>query len=105
MFKVLHEQLFPCHCHYSVHLNEHPLTCLVHSVSWIWLQQRFERSSSECLSDIYDGDGYKKHASFLSEPSNVSLTLNTDGVSIYRSSNVDLWPVWFTINELPKNKR
>ena len=53
----------------------------------------------------YDGDGYKKHAEFLSHPANISILMNTDGVALYRSSNVSLWPVWGVINELPPKLR
>lgn len=74
--------------------------------TWSMLQERLIRVETPgSLSDVYDGEEYKRHANFLSEPSNVSLTLNTDGVAIYRSSKVELWPVWFTVNELPKCKR
>ena len=33
------------------------------------------------------------------------LTLNTDGVAIFRSSKTSVWPVWLVINELPKGMR
>lgn len=32
---------------------------------------------------------------------NVSFIMNTDGVAIFHSSKVSLWPVWLAINELP----
>jgi len=35
----------------------------------------------------------------------LSLMVNTDGVSIFRSSNFGLWPVYFVISELPPEKR
>ena len=38
---------------------------------------------------------------FLSQPANVSLLLNTDGVSLFHSSTVTLWPIRLAINELP----
>lgn len=57
------------------------------------------------LADIYDGIEYKKLQPFLNHPCHVSLTLNTDGVAIYRSSKVSIWPVWFVVNELPASKR
>ena len=36
---------------------------------------------------------------------NISLTLNTDGVAIFKSSKNSLWPVWLVINELPPTER
>jgi hypothetical protein len=41
----------------------------------------------------------------LSDPAHVSLILNTDGVALYRSSKVSIWPVWAIVNELPPSKR
>ena len=69
---------------------------------WNCLQQRFSRCSEPgSLGDVLDGDEYKKHHSFMNQPSNITFTLNTDGVSLFRSSSVDLWPIWLAINELP----
>ena len=57
------------------------------------------------LSDVYDGREYCQHKDFLSKPENVSFLLNTDGVSMFRSSTVSLWPLWLVINELPPSVR
>ena len=54
---------------------------------------------------MYDGREYKQHQDFLSKSENVSLLLNTDGVSVFRSSTVSLWPLWLVINELPPSVR
>ena len=79
------------------------LSIFVDPFTWNLLQQRFGRPSSlNSISDIYDG---KAHNDFLQNKAHVSLALNTDGVAIFRSSKVDLWPVWLVINELPKTKR
>ena len=73
---------------------------------WECLQQRFSRCSERGnLGDVLDGSEYKKLHSFVNQPSNVTLTLNTDGVSLFRSSSVDLWPIWLAINELPPKVR
>lgn len=67
---------------------------------------RFERATVEgCVGDVYDGKEYRKHKDFLSEPSNVSFLLNTDGVKMFNSSTVDLWPIWLVVNELPPHER
>ena len=74
--------------------------------TWGLLQERFRRNTSDgIISDIYDGKEYKKHGEFLNQASHVSFALNTDGVALFRSSKVDIWPVWMVINELPRNKR
>ena len=50
---------------------------------------------------MLDGKEYQKHSEFLSEKANLSVTLNTDGTDVFRSSTASLYPVWMTINELP----
>lgn len=62
------------------------------------------------IEDIYDGELYMKLSSNngpLSElyPYNVSFTMNTDGVPIFKSSKFSIWPVYLMINELPKKER
>ena len=50
--------------------------------TWVALQERLHRPPSNgALQDVYDGDGYQVHKHFLSQPSNISLLLNTDGVA------------------------
>ena len=77
------------------------------SSTWSALQERFEQIHGEkgAITDVYDGEGYKRHTDFLSHPAHVSLLFNTDGVALYRSSSVSIWPVWAVINELPANLR
>ncbi len=41
----------------------------------------------------------------MSNPANLSLLWNTDGVPIFKSSNYSIWPLYFTINELPYEHR
>ena len=72
---------------------------------WSHLQSRFEREQDSDIRDVMDGNEYQKHRCFLSEPGNVSLLLNTDGVSMFRSSTISLWPIWLVINELPPHIR
>lgn len=80
---------------------------LAEKETWDLLQERFQtvNHDPQIVMDVYDGEGYAKHKEFLSHPANVSLLLNTDGVSVFRSSKTTLWPVWIVINELPKRKR
>lgn len=63
------------------------------------------RPCNHDITDIYDGEGYREFAQFLSHSSHVSLMLNTDGVALYRSSNVSIWPIWGVVNELPATLR
>ena len=73
---------------------------------WLALQERLSKPRvSGSISDVYDGELYQKHAAFVSQPANVTLLLNTDGVSVFRSSKATLWPVWLIVNELPRRLR
>ncbi|KAH3841159.1 uncharacterized protein LOC127880246 [Dreissena polymorpha] len=72
------------------------------------LKHRFQRKKKKPsnLEDIYDGELYKKLSSkggVLSDsfPYNISFTLNTDGVPLFKSSKFSIWPVFLMINELP----
>ena len=71
--------------------------------TWVALQERLHRPPSN--GALQDGDGYQVHKHFLSQPGNISLLLNTDGVAIYRSSKIYIWPVWAVVNELPSSLR
>jgi len=57
--------------------------------------------------DIYDGELYKAvvGSGLLSQIENISLMINTDGIPIFKSSNVAAWPVYLMINELPYRSR
>lgn len=46
-----------------------------------------------------------KRGSFLANKNNVLLLWNTDGASVFKSSNYSIWPLYFVINELPVHKR
>lgn len=72
---------------------------------WTALQKRLRQPTTPNITDVYDGQQYKQHSHFLSNPSHVSLMINTDGVAIFRSSKSSVWPIWIAINELPKEKR
>lgn len=71
------------------------------------ITHRFTRTCiSSYIEDIYDGDIYKRLSRkngplSRSYPHNISFTLNTDGVPIFKSSKFAIWPVYLMINELP----
>lgn len=73
------------------------------------LQYRFRRTQhAGQISDIYDGHIYKslfENNGLLSDPNNISLSWNTDGVPLFKSSAFALWPLYFIVNKLPYNKR
>ena len=76
------------------------------------LRTREKRTSdTSTLRDIYDGTEYcqlSKRGGFLcptTNPANISFVLNTDGVSLFKSSETSIWPIFLVINELPASIR
>lgn len=69
------------------------------------------RSGSTCITDITDGEAYQdlmSEGGFLDPTANsVNLTamFNTDGVNLYSSSKIELWPIFLAINELSPVQR
>ena len=57
--------------------------------------------------DIHSGQCYRSlYASgFFSQEGAISLTMNTDGIPVFKSNTMSLWPVYGMINELPYKLR
>ena len=75
-----------------------------------------KKQKADNIKDIFDGQLYKKHFGvdgFMRGTSveqkrnqtHLSLQINTDGVAVFKSSKFSIWPVYFTVNELPPNCR
>ena len=63
---------------------------------------------SRHLCDITDGTAYKKLYDvngFLYNTYNITGIFNTDGVNLYSSSKIELWPIFMAINELKPSTR
>lgn len=73
------------------------------------LQHRFTRLKKDpmAIEDIYDGRIYREliNKGILSNPNNISLMFNTDGAPVFKSSKLQMWPIYMTITELPPSKR
>ncbi|XP_032239885.2 uncharacterized protein LOC5514473 [Nematostella vectensis] len=73
------------------------------------IQYRFKRNkrNNENIEDIYDGNLYHElcQHGILSSKDNISFLMNTDGVPVFKSSKVSIWPLYFVINELQYSKR
>ena len=66
---------------------------------------KFRQSNT---SDITSGlfiQEKRQEGGFLNSVHNLSLVFNTDGVPLYNSSSVSIWPVFLVINELPAATR
>ncbi|WAR10081.1 LOW QUALITY PROTEIN: hypothetical protein MAR_035157, partial [Mya arenaria] len=63
-----------------------------------------DRKNCRNLTDITNGQAYREilneDNSFLQSPYNLSAIINTDGVNLYFSSKIELWPIFMAINEL-----
>ena len=65
-------------------------------------------SNDHCIIDFKDGSLYKNFTrAFGSTRLNkvYSLGMNTDGISLCSKSNLSIWPIYLTINELNKKWR
>ncbi|KAG0443816.1 hypothetical protein HPB47_014494 [Ixodes persulcatus] len=61
---------------------------------------------SEIVRDITSAAAYKKlRESDVLNWSDLTVTFNTDGSPLYKSSKSSVWPIQFTINELPPRAR
>ena len=69
---------------------------------WSHLQKRFQKEEKDIFQDVSDGFEYLRHKCFLSEPAHV---LNMDGVNLFHSCSISLWPIWLAITELPARIR
>ena len=73
------------------------------------VQHRFKRTkrASDNIEDVYDGQLYKELCAkgLLCYKDNISFLMNTDGVPVFKSSKVSIWPLYFIINELDYRKR
>ncbi|VDI31084.1 Hypothetical predicted protein [Mytilus galloprovincialis] len=61
----------------------------------------------ETITDISDGLIYREILNDFKDEDAFLLTalLNTDGVNLYSSSKVELWPIFLAINELSPKAR
>ena len=75
------------------------------------LRYRFDRKRQEgILADVQDGEVYRAHFGkgsdhFLDNPYNISFAFNTDGVSPFKSSTFQLWPIFWQCLDLPPSLR
>ena len=74
------------------------------------------KTTEDNIEDVYDGKRYKSvfgsDGYFIGTSEkkkqkeiHLSLQINTDGVSIFKSSQRCIWPIYFKINELPPKQR
>eukprot|EP00731_Ephydatia_muelleri_P035226 Em0106g11a len=104
----LHNCSAPCEEFITCDIEFQLKAIMADESTWTALQSRFDSSGNLSNSGIFGGTEYKKRTvpgEFLSSCRNISFCLNTDGVSLFKSSKVELWPIWLEINELPPKMR
>lgn len=69
-------------------------------------QYQINKESDE-MSDLTDGEFYKKilNQEGKSRQNFFTLLINTDGISMFEKSNISIWPIILTINEISISKR
>jgi len=55
-------------------------------------------NSCDVIGDVVHGYEYQRRK--INFPDSISLTCNIDGAQVFESSNLSLWPVYYTVNEL-----
>jgi len=73
-----------------------------------WESLHSTRADTGRLHDIWDGAALRPLCApsrFFSDTNNLALSLSTDGVPLYKSSAVSLWPVYLVILNLPARIR
>ena len=73
-------------------------------------QKESGSTSDICFSEFYKKiknnlPGYDPLSTEFSSNYFLTFSINTDGVSAFKSSNRTLWPIFITFNELPLNER
>ncbi|XP_062519358.1 uncharacterized protein LOC134194453 isoform X2 [Corticium candelabrum] len=70
------------------------------------LSRNFQQRDAACVSDIVNSQGHRRVSQVNASKWNLTLTLNTDGMTIFKvSRSGSLWPVYLTINELSPKSR
>ena len=76
--------------------------------NWEKLHQPLKRRNHGLKKDVWDGtilQDLSTPGQFFNSKNNLALSLNTDGVPLYKSSSWSLWPVFLSILNLPASIR
>lgn len=82
--------------------------CVLFVENWQCLLVPAGTGRNEILQDVWDGSGLQPLTApgrYFSNPHNMALSLSTDGVPLYKSSRVSMWPVFLVVLNLPPHIR
>ena len=91
---------------YTLNLTSKPFYYKIGN--WKSLQVQENAAKEDTIEDVWDGSVLKKLRTperFFSNSQNLALSLFTDGVPLYKSSQVSMWPVYIVILNLPASIR
>ena len=71
----------------------------------MWDKIVSHQESPNCISDVRDGQLYQNLKRKAGNKEFVTMTFNTDGVALFKSSREDLWPMYIALNEVPPVER
>lgn len=80
----------------------------VNAGHWEELHSPSKLSSTSKLEDVWDGSVLRPMCGpgrYFSNDHNLALALSTDGVALYKSSLVSIWPVYLVVLNLPAHVR
>ena len=94
----------------TLHVSRNCSSCISGILDDIQAQKTAASSlkDADTIKDISDGSAYRnmlKDDGFLCDKYSLTAIINTDGVNLYSSSKVELWPIFMAINEISPKAR
>ena len=69
--------------------------------NWTKLSYPQRECNPHIQFDIHTGKGYRKDAEFYSHTEHIGAFFNTDGISVFKSSRLTVWPIFLALASLP----
>ncbi len=76
--------------------------------NWEKLDYSLKSHNPQILYDVHTGAGYRKaggSSDFFSCPEHIGVFFNTDGISVFKSSRLTVWPIYLALASLPPSIR
>ncbi len=75
---------------------------------WEKLDYTLKDHDPRIIYDIHCGSGYRKiggASDFFTYPEHIGAIFNTDGISVFKSSRLTVWPIYLALASLPPSIR